>query len=155
VHICRQQKSAFNGREAGGQPEAADGTQFFGDELMDSIFDIFTTTQASWMINGHGGNIFDKAKDLGCGPMDILDMSSNVNCLMTQKQEVWEFIEKTRAFLAEERQFVISNLQPDPGIKFFPSTTSFILAKLDWLTAEAVCRHLLNYRILIRDCRNR
>jgi len=33
------------------------------------------------MINGHGGNIFDKARDLGCDPMDILDMSSNVNPL--------------------------------------------------------------------------
>ncbi|MCX5883287.1 MAG: hypothetical protein NTU74_16275 [Deltaproteobacteria bacterium] len=33
------------------------------------------------MINGHGGNIFDKAKELGCEPMDILDMSSNVNPL--------------------------------------------------------------------------
>ena len=33
------------------------------------------------MINGHGGNIFDKAKELGCDPMDILDMSSNVNPL--------------------------------------------------------------------------
>lgn len=33
------------------------------------------------MIQGHGGNIFDKARALGCDPMDILDMSSNVNPL--------------------------------------------------------------------------
>ncbi len=33
------------------------------------------------MIQGHGGNIFDKARVLGCKPMDILDMSSNVNPL--------------------------------------------------------------------------
>lgn len=33
------------------------------------------------MIHGHGGNIFDKARELGCHPEDILDMSSNVNPL--------------------------------------------------------------------------
>lgn len=77
-----------------------------------------------------------------------------VNYLMTRKQDVFEFIEKTRTYLAEERQFVFSALQSAPGIRLFPSTTSFILAKLDKLTAEDVSRHLLNYRILIRDCGN-
>jgi threonine-phosphate decarboxylase len=33
------------------------------------------------MIHGHGGNIFDLARRLGCDPGDILDMSSNVNPL--------------------------------------------------------------------------
>ncbi len=33
------------------------------------------------MIHGHGGNIFDNARQLGCNPADILDMSSNVNPL--------------------------------------------------------------------------
>ena len=33
------------------------------------------------MIVGHGGNIYDKARKLGCAPMDVLDMSSNVNPL--------------------------------------------------------------------------
>ena len=33
------------------------------------------------MIDRHGGNIFDKARELGCHPMEILDMSSNVNPL--------------------------------------------------------------------------
>jgi threonine-phosphate decarboxylase len=77
-----------------------------------------------------------------------------VNYLMTQRQDVSEFIEKTRTYLAGERQFVMNGLQSAPGIQLFPSTTSFILAKLDRLTAEAVSRHLLNYRILIRDCGN-
>lgn len=31
------------------------------------------------MINGHGGNIYQLAIDLGCRPSDIIDMSSNVN----------------------------------------------------------------------------
>ena len=77
-----------------------------------------------------------------------------VSYLMTQKQEVSEFIEKTRTYLTGEKEFVMTRLQSAPGIKLFPSTTSFILAKLDRLTAEAVSRHLLNDRILIRDCGN-
>ena len=31
------------------------------------------------MIQGHGGNIYDLAQELGCVPSDIVDMSSNVN----------------------------------------------------------------------------
>ncbi len=31
------------------------------------------------MIHGHGGNIYTAAKQLGCSPNDIFDMSSNVN----------------------------------------------------------------------------
>ncbi|MGB5984597.1 MAG: threonine-phosphate decarboxylase [Desulfobacterales bacterium] len=33
------------------------------------------------MIHGHGGNIFQAARNLGCRPEDILDMSSNFNPL--------------------------------------------------------------------------
>ncbi|OQY59364.1 MAG: hypothetical protein B6245_07125 [Desulfobacteraceae bacterium 4572_88] len=33
------------------------------------------------MINGHGGNIYDMARQLGCATWDIIDMSSNVNPL--------------------------------------------------------------------------
>lgn len=33
------------------------------------------------MIIGHGGNIYDAAKRLGCEPSDIIDMSSNLNPL--------------------------------------------------------------------------
>jgi len=33
------------------------------------------------MIKGHGGNIYDVARRLGCKPFEIIDMSSNVNPL--------------------------------------------------------------------------
>ncbi|MBF0227816.1 MAG: histidinol-phosphate aminotransferase family protein [Desulfobacterales bacterium] len=33
------------------------------------------------MIQGHGGNIYDAAKKIGCLPSEIIDMSSNVNPL--------------------------------------------------------------------------
>ncbi len=77
-----------------------------------------------------------------------------VNHLMTQKQDVSEFIDNTRTYLMGERQFLMKGLEPAPGIRLFPSTTSFILAKLEKIDAEAVSRHLLSYRILIRDCGN-
>ena len=77
-----------------------------------------------------------------------------VNYLMTHEQAVLEFIEKTRCYLAEERRFVMAGLQSAPGIRLFPSVTSFILAKLERLTAKDVSHHLLKHRILIRDCSN-
>jgi threonine-phosphate decarboxylase len=33
------------------------------------------------VIGGHGGNIYDLARELGCSPVDIIDLSSNVNPL--------------------------------------------------------------------------
>jgi threonine-phosphate decarboxylase len=77
-----------------------------------------------------------------------------VNYLMTHDREVTEFIEKTRRFLAEERQFVTAGLQSAPGIRVFPSVTSFILMKLETRPAESVCQRLLADRILIRNCCN-
>ena len=31
------------------------------------------------MIFGHGGNIYEAARQLNCQPSDIIDMSSNIN----------------------------------------------------------------------------
>ena len=31
------------------------------------------------MIQGHGGNIYELAREMGCAPEDIIDLSSNVN----------------------------------------------------------------------------
>ncbi len=33
------------------------------------------------MITGHGGNIYEVARSIGCKPFEIIDMSSNVNPL--------------------------------------------------------------------------
>ncbi|UCF95045.1 MAG: aminotransferase class I/II-fold pyridoxal phosphate-dependent enzyme, partial [Desulfobacterales bacterium] len=33
------------------------------------------------MLSGHGGNIYGLARQLGCAPADIIDMSSNLNPL--------------------------------------------------------------------------
>jgi len=77
-----------------------------------------------------------------------------VRYLMSHDLDVSNFIENTRNYLAEERQLMMSALQSASGIRLFPSVTSFILAKLERLTAETVSHRLLKYRILIRDCSN-
>jgi histidinol-phosphate/aromatic aminotransferase/cobyric acid decarboxylase-like protein len=33
------------------------------------------------MIKGHGGDVYELARNLGCEPADIIDMSSNINPL--------------------------------------------------------------------------
>jgi threonine-phosphate decarboxylase len=77
-----------------------------------------------------------------------------VSYLMNHDRDVSNFIENTRNYLAEERQFMMSALQSSSEIRLFPSVTSFILAKLERLTAETVSHRLLKDRILIRNCSN-
>jgi hypothetical protein len=36
------------------------------------------------MIKGHGGNIYEMARALGCSPREILDMSSNCSSRIFQ-----------------------------------------------------------------------
>jgi threonine-phosphate decarboxylase len=79
---------------------------------------------------------------------------SAVTYLMENKQEISEFILQTREFLEGERKYVCSGLHKFPDLTFFPSMTSFMLAKLNRYTAEYVFNHLIKTRILIRNCTN-
>ncbi len=66
-----------------------------------------------------------------------------------------EFIKKTAAFLENEKRVFFDALKKSSRIKLFPSTTSFILAKLaEGITADVVCARLSNEKILIRNCSN-
>ena len=78
-----------------------------------------------------------------------------VSFLMTQKTESDNFIEKTREFIKTEKKYLSEKLEDIGRIKTFPSTTVFLLAKLpDNLTSNKVCEHLLQDRILVRNCSN-
>jgi threonine-phosphate decarboxylase len=78
-----------------------------------------------------------------------------VSYLMTQKVEIDNFIEETRKFLKVERKNIVQKLENSGGIKVFPSTTVFMLAKLNEnLTSMMVCDHLLKDGILVRNCSN-
>ena len=65
------------------------------------------------------------------------------------------FIRETKRFLAIERTAIEAFFKESPHIRWFPSCTSFMLARLNKAhTATAVCADLADRRILIRNCSN-
>ncbi len=75
--------------------------------------------------------------------------------LLEKEDQNKEFLEKTRLFIKGERERFINDLKIIKGIKFFDSTTSFVLAKLtDSLKSEDFCNYIGDQKILIRDCSN-
>jgi threonine-phosphate decarboxylase len=65
------------------------------------------------------------------------------------------FIKETRKFIKNEKRFFCEAFTGAAGIKIFPSTTVFILARLFRNhTADMVCGYLAQERILIRNCSN-
>jgi threonine-phosphate decarboxylase len=65
------------------------------------------------------------------------------------------FIAETRAYLDVERMRFEQRLGPIPGLRVFPSPTSFFLVRLpEGLSASMVWTALAQERILIRDCSN-
>ena len=61
------------------------------------------------MIQGHGGNIFDLARQLGCAPEEIIDMSSNVKGLTDTFLRISL---KTRAVNARVADHLLELLNP-------------------------------------------
>jgi threonine-phosphate decarboxylase len=75
--------------------------------------------------------------------------------LMEHPQKIKAFVDKTRKRIRTERQFVMNALASAKGLKLFPGTTTFILARLPaQLTAETVFEQMAGHRILIRNCHN-
>ncbi|MBW1821970.1 MAG: histidinol-phosphate aminotransferase family protein, partial [Deltaproteobacteria bacterium] len=78
-----------------------------------------------------------------------------VSYLMTQKIEIDSFLEQTREFVKNQSEKLTKTLESTGQIKVIPSTTVFLLAKLpDNLNSDKVCEHLLQNRILVRNCSN-
>ena len=69
--------------------------------------------------------------------------------------ELTAFVAATRAYLDKERRQFERRLALVPGLRVFPSPTSFFLVRLpEGLSAPAVWAALAGERILIRDCSN-
>ncbi|MGE5257948.1 MAG: threonine-phosphate decarboxylase [Hyphomicrobiales bacterium] len=65
------------------------------------------------------------------------------------------FVAETRAYLDRERMLFQERLGGTPGLRVFPSPTSFFLVLLpEGLSASAVWTALADERILIRNCAN-
>ena len=78
-----------------------------------------------------------------------------VEYLMGHTAEVEQFIQQTTEFVSKESMLLCEKFADHDGIRFYPSTTVFLLGRLKGrLTAPAVKDHLLKEKILIRDCSN-
>lgn len=78
-----------------------------------------------------------------------------VQYLMKQTAQVETFIEDTIKFIAREKDILFETFKNSSFIKLFPSTTSFILARLYGnLRAGGLGMHMADHRILIRNCSN-
>ncbi|MCF8035769.1 MAG: pyridoxal phosphate-dependent class II aminotransferase [Desulfobacteraceae bacterium] len=62
--------------------------------------------------------------------------------------------EKTRQYLCEQRAQMYDRLSDAPGLTVFPSDATFVLMKAAFFTAAEIASHLLDHRLLIRDCSN-
>lgn len=75
--------------------------------------------------------------------------------LLAQPEATTDFAERSRRVLAEERARVTTALEGIPGLRVFPSVTSFLLLALPaGFAAPEVCRRLAAERLLIRDAGN-
>ena len=63
--------------------------------------------------------------------------------------EEQEFIERTRIFVAAEREFLINGLS-EMGLTVYPGSANFLMLK----TELPLYEELLKQKILIRDCSN-
>lgn len=62
---------------------------------------------------------------------------------------------RSRACIAEERAFLMTELAKLPGVRVWPGAANYLLARFDGgMTAAALQERLLPERILIRDCGN-
>ena len=74
---------------------------------------------------------------------------------MDESNGIDAFIKETVMFVETEKTKLAQKLKSSSIIKLFPSSTLFMLAKLkNNYGAEHVCAHLLQNRILIRNCTN-
>ncbi len=66
------------------------------------------------------------------------------------------YMSRTRALIAQEREFLFNRLAALPGFTPFPSVVNYLLVKLTrpGMTAAALQRRMLAHRIVIRDAGN-
>ncbi|MGB9499724.1 MAG: pyridoxal phosphate-dependent aminotransferase [Dissulfuribacterales bacterium] len=89
-------------------------------------------------------------------PWNVNSLAQAAALYLTDKtNKANSFTEETAAFIETERTKLAKMLEKSSVIKLFPSSTLFVLAKLkNNYSAEHVCTHLAQNRILIRNCAN-
>ena len=80
---------------------------------------------------------------------------SAVAYLMDRREQTDLFVKQSRQYLEEQRKRFMKIMNKNDRIRFFESTTSFILAKLTGtMNSRKVCDLMARQRILIRNCQN-
>lgn len=89
-------------------------------------------------------------------PWSVNSLSQTaVQYLMTNRTETESFIHSTRDRIRGERELLRDTLSESSCITVYPSTTSFMLARLnEGITAEDAVDYLSHHKILIRNCAN-
>ncbi|QTA86915.1 pyridoxal phosphate-dependent aminotransferase [Desulfonema magnum] len=89
-------------------------------------------------------------------PWSVNSLAQAAVIYMMEKQaETDMFVQKTRIFLETQRKQIGKAFENASEIKFFPSVTSFMLARLsENFMADEICAQLSQERILIRNCEN-
>lgn len=77
-----------------------------------------------------------------------------VSYISKNRDQANEHVRQTREFLKKERMAFYERLADIPGLAVFPSDTTFFLLRADNFTASEIWKHMLENRILIRDCSN-
>lgn len=68
-----------------------------------------------------------------------------------------DYLDKSREFISGEREFLFNSLKDIKGLKSFPSSSNFILCKLEEYSiksAKALNKKLIKKGIVVRDCSN-
>jgi len=68
--------------------------------------------------------------------------------------EFEQFVEQTRGFISEERDFLFSGISKVEGLSPFPSHANFLLVRCEALGASSLQARLLEKGIFVRDCSN-
>ncbi len=89
-------------------------------------------------------------------PWSVNALAQAAVCFLArQRESMAEFVKTSQRFLQKERTAFVDAFSDSPGICFFPSTTSFLLARVSQpLEAGTVCQALARQGILIRNCAN-
>jgi threonine-phosphate decarboxylase len=90
-----------------------------------------------------------------CQPWQVNALAQAViTDIYDHPEQIVPFYEKTRVFIAREKQWFLKEAADIPGLVPGDGRTGFVLCRLEHHTAPRVCRQVGQDRILIRDCSN-
>lgn len=90
-----------------------------------------------------------------CPPWSVNSLAQEAVRFITDNCDQAMAHEKsTRQYLSTQRDEITRKLSTVPGLYLYPAAATFILMRAKYFRAGQLARHMLNHRILIRDCGN-